>query len=159
VPGRIEDVSAYLGGALPRVDLIEDRLDLARAVATQGIDDGLRERVDPLSIAGSTQGRQLARQAAHVIQLPSMAVQVLEPMSVHEAVVFRLAGRGGAGGQGLGHQAINFLAALASQANPHFDRFTRVGDLLAVEGFEERLRHQHGVDAVFGNDHQRDMFI
>ncbi|MCY1368646.1 hypothetical protein D9M69_556420 [compost metagenome] len=82
-----------------------------------------------------------------------MAVQVLEAVAVHEAVVLRLARRRAAGGHRLGDQLVDLGAALARQAHQHLVLLAGVGDALVREGLEVVLHQQHRVDAAFVDDH------
>src|SRR4051812_29105590 len=76
----------------------------------------------------------LRRHAGHVDELPVVAVQVLEAMAVHEAVVLSLARDVAAGGPGLGDQGVDLLAALAAQADPARRRGLGIRKGLGGEG-------------------------
>jgi hypothetical protein len=77
-----------------------------------------------------------------------VAVEVFKALVVHEAVVFRRMGDAGAAGGGFGDQAIDFLAAVAHQADDDFVALGGVDHWLVDQGLEKALGHQHDVHAA-----------
>ena len=79
----------------------------------------------------------------HMYELPDMPVQVLEPVSIHKSMVLGLIVGGSAGCDRVTYHLIDFLTALAGQANEHFGALRRVANLLRRKQLELFLRQQH----------------
>ena len=62
-----------------------------------------------------------------------MAVGIDEAVRIHEAKVLRLVVGGATRGEGLRHEIIDLLAALATEGNQNLHRFGRIADGLRSE--------------------------
>ena len=80
-----------------------------------------------------------------------MAVQVLEPMSIHKPVVLRFIVGRSTGCNGLANHLINGFSILARQTHEHFRAFRRVTDVFGSERLELCFGEQHDVDIVTNN--------
>jgi len=81
-----------------------------------------------------------------------MAVRVDKAVGVHEAIILRLVVRGGARGQGLRHEIIDLLAALAAQADQYLHRLAGITDGLRSELPEFPVGQQHNGDRLADDD-------
>src|SRR5471032_2770845 len=87
-------------------------------------------------------------------QVPQVAVDILEALVVHEAVVLRWMRYAATSGGGLGDQAVHFFPAFATQANDHFIGFPGIRERLVDQGLEEGFACQHGLDGVVDDVHE-----
>lgn len=72
-----------------------------------------------------------------------MPVRVDEAVGVHEAEILRLVVGAAARGKRLGDEAVDLLAAFATEREQHLDRLARVADLFRREVPELRVRGKH----------------
>jgi RpiR family carbohydrate utilization transcriptional regulator len=92
--------------------------------------------------------------SSRFIGVPQVAVDVLEALVVHEAMVLGRVRRAAAGSDGPGDERVDFLPAFAAQADDDFIGFLCLCDGLADQGLEERLGRQHGLDGVADDIHE-----
>jgi hypothetical protein len=83
-----------------------------------------------------------------------VAIDVLETLVIHEAVVLRRMRRAAAGGDGLGDDGVDLFPALAAQADDELIGFLCIRDGLVDQRLEEWLGRQHGLDGVADDVHE-----
>lgn len=87
-----------------------------------------------------------------------MAIQILEAMLIHEAVVLRVSMGVTAGCDCFLDEVVDLITTLAGQAEDRFGAFLRIGDRVWGKLLELRFGAKHGVD-IRADDHAGSSFI
>jgi hypothetical protein len=83
---------------------------------------------------------------------PAVTVGIDETVGIHEAEILRLVVGGAAGGEGLGDEFVDLLAAFAPQREQRLDCVAGVADGLRGEIAEFGVRRQHHGKRVVDDD-------
>src|SRR5690242_21882480 len=88
-----------------------------------------------------------------------MAIEILEALVVHEAMVLGRMRYASASGKGFGDQAVDLFPTLAIQADDNLVSFFRMHDRLVDERLEEGFRRQHDINGAFDDGDEGRVFV
>jgi hypothetical protein len=83
-----------------------------------------------------------------------VAIDILEALVIHDAMVLGRMWDAATRGNGLGDQAVHLFPAFTTQANDDFICFSCIRDRLVDQGLKEGFGRQHGLDGAIDDVHE-----
>src|SRR5262245_20031877 len=94
----------------------------------------------------------LYRAGLHEEDFPDVAIEILEAMRIHEAMILRLVVSTATGPNCLANHLINLLPVIAGQSHQHFRTLGSIANGLRRKALELCLGKQHG-KYIFADHH------